>query len=73
MRPVPRLDISPAATVEFNPGKMHLILIGLRKPIVLGQRFPMTLTFAEGTIGIEVYVQGMGAEGMQGSMHDGTP
>jgi periplasmic copper chaperone A len=43
---------------------MHIMLIGLKKPLTAGQSFPLTLTFAKaGTRTVEVAVEKIGAEG----------
>jgi copper(I)-binding protein len=62
MRPVHGVDIAPGATVELKPSGMHLMLIGLKRPIVQEDLVPVTLTFADGTaLVIDVYVEAVGA------------
>jgi copper(I)-binding protein len=46
MRPVEGLDIPAGATVALAPGHMHLMLMGIDRPLVAGERFPLTLHFS---------------------------
>lgn len=48
MQEVPALEIAPAATVQFKPGGYHLMLFGLKKPLVVGDQVDFTLNFANG-------------------------
>jgi len=67
MREVASLDIPPGKEVALNPGGYHLMLVGLKKPLVEGTRVPLTLRFAHaGAIDVEAAVQSMsaGAAGM---------
>jgi periplasmic copper chaperone A len=62
MRPIDGVDIAPGATVTLKPGGSHLMLIGLRKPLLREDMVPMTLVFAGGkTLAVEFYVEAMGA------------
>jgi len=62
MRPVQGVDIAAGATVKLELGGIHLMLIGLRKPLLQEQMIPLTLAFAGGkTVAIELYVEAMGA------------
>ena len=45
MRPIDRLDIAAGASVELKPGSYHIMLIGLTKDLVAGDKFQLTLTF----------------------------
>jgi copper(I)-binding protein len=47
MEPVTGLVIKANDAVAFAPGGLHIMLTGLRRPLVLGQSFPLTLTFAK--------------------------
>ncbi len=68
MRPSQGLDIPAGANVELNSGGVHLMLIGLNRPLKQGDKFPMTLMFAGGeTAAIEINVEAMGAAA---STHD---
>jgi periplasmic copper chaperone A len=45
MREVSVLHVAPGEKVEFAPGGMHVMLMGLKKPLVEGQRFDLELQF----------------------------
>ncbi|WP_234554218.1 copper chaperone PCu(A)C [Thermus caliditerrae] len=49
MRPLPYVDIPPRSKVEFRPGKYHLMLEGLKRPLKAGEKVELTLRFADGT------------------------
>ncbi|WP_201738514.1 copper chaperone PCu(A)C [Thermus thermamylovorans] len=49
MRPLPHLDIPPGGRVEFRPGRYHLMLEGLRRPLQAGERVEIVLKFQDGT------------------------
>jgi periplasmic copper chaperone A len=56
------LPIPAGRSVLLKPGNYHVMLIGLKRPLVAGETFPLTLTFANaGNISITVPVQAMGA------------
>ncbi len=58
MRPVAALAIPPGGSVALAPGRYHLMLEGLKRPLVSGQRAPLTLTFAHaGPVKIELEVR----------------
>ena len=62
MRQVNGLEIKPGETVEFKPGGMHLMFVGLRQPLAQGQTVKGTLVFEKaGTVAIEFAVQAVGA------------
>ncbi len=44
MRPAGAIDIPPGAT-GLEPGGLHVMLMGLKAPLVEGESFPLTLTF----------------------------
>jgi copper(I)-binding protein len=57
MRHVPTVDCPPRTTVEIQPGGLHLMLIGLKRPLVAGMDFPLQLHFQEaGTVTVQVHV-----------------
>jgi periplasmic copper chaperone A len=69
------LSIPAGGSVVLKPGSYHVMLIGLKKPLTAGEKFPLTLTFEKaGTISVTVPVQAMGAMedkgGGMGDMHD---
>jgi periplasmic copper chaperone A len=61
-------------TVSLQPGGYHIMMIGLHQPLVAGQSFPLTLTFAHAapaTVTVTVRPIGAAAVGhdsMSGSM-----
>jgi periplasmic copper chaperone A len=62
MREVPSVDLEPAAKVSFKPGEMHMMIVGLKQPLVQGQTFPLALQFEKaGNIEVTVPIQGIGA------------
>lgn len=64
MRPIAGVDIPAGQKVILAPGGLHIMLIGLKKPLMAGQSFPLTLTFAKaGTRTVEVAVEKIGAAG----------
>jgi periplasmic copper chaperone A len=64
MRPIASIDISPGQPVTLAPGGMHIMLVGLAKPLKAGQTFPLTLTFEKaGARTVNVAVEKIGAMG----------
>jgi periplasmic copper chaperone A len=50
LEPVPDgVEVGPKSEVEFGPGGLHLMLVGLKKLLRTGDAFPVTLNFADGT------------------------
>ena len=39
------IDLAPDASVVFAPGGMHVMLLGLTKPLVRGEQYPLILRF----------------------------
>jgi copper(I)-binding protein len=74
MRPVGALPVAQDKPLTFAPGGYHVMLINLKHPLLVGQRFPLTLTFQNaGPIQTSVLVKGAGAGGsmqMGGPGHD---
>ncbi|HEY7609701.1 MAG TPA: copper chaperone PCu(A)C [Alphaproteobacteria bacterium] len=61
MRPVGPVALAPGATVEFKPGGLHVMLMGLAKPLKEGDRLKLVLTFEKaGTIEVEAVVEKAG-------------
>lgn len=61
------IDILPGAMVEFKPGGYHIMLMGLENSLKQGNKFSLTLHFADQTTNtIDVIV---GAQGKQGAHH----
>ncbi len=62
MRPVVELELAPghaaATRHDAHDGGIHLMLIGVSKPLVEGERFPLTLKFKRGgEVDVNVVVQ----------------
>ena len=45
MREVAVLHVASGEKVEFAPGGLHVMLMGLKKPLVAGQKFELELLF----------------------------
>ena len=61
MRPVAIVPIPPHQTVTLSPGGYHIMLMGLKQPLVAGENFPLTLTFAHAApVTVDVKVQAVG-------------
>ena len=48
MREVDGVDVPAGATVAFEPGGYHVMLLGLAEPLVAGESFPIDVAFAGG-------------------------
>ncbi len=71
MRPVTALPIPAGASVTFSPGSYHVMLTGLRRALVAGERFPLTFRFEhEQPITVEVLVRAIGRD-ISGTDHTG--
>lgn len=56
------LEIPAGAAVTLAPGGLHLMLIGLKRPLTKDTRVPLTLVFEKaGSIDVELAVEAMGA------------
>jgi protein SCO1/2 len=45
MQPAARVEVKPGQSVEFKPGGYHIMLVGLTRDAMVGQRIPVTLQF----------------------------
>ena len=54
MRPVDAIQVTPGTDVKLQPGGLHVMLLDLKSPLKLGDKFPLTLKFERGG---EVQVQ----------------
>ena len=62
MRHVEGIDIAPGAEVSFAPGRTHVMLMGLKKPLKQGEHFTLTLTLERaGDMKVDVPVAGVAA------------
>lgn len=63
------LAVPAGGSVTLKPGSYHMMLLGLKKPLVAGQSFPLTLTFAKaGNISVTVPIRAIGATGGNAGM-----
>lgn len=62
MRPVAGIELKRRASVQLKPGGLHVMLMGLRRPLKEGEHIKLVLTFERaGTIEIEARVEKAGA------------
>lgn len=62
MRPVAGIELKRRAAVQLKPGGLHVMLMGLQRPLKEGERIKLSLTFERaGTIDIEARVEKAGA------------
>ena len=62
MRAVPSVEVRPGGRLELKPNGYHLMLLDLKQPLKVGEKFPLTLTFKRGGgVLISVVVEDMGA------------
>jgi copper(I)-binding protein len=47
MRQLEGIDIPAGQTVELRPGGLHVMFVGLTRPLQTGATFPLTLRFAK--------------------------
>lgn len=58
MRPVEAIEIAPGEPTLLQPGGLHVMLMGLKAPLRLGESFPMTLVFERaGRVEVEVKIE----------------
>lgn len=48
MRQVESIEVNAGGRAVLEPGGKHLMLIGLKQPLVAGQQFPLILEFEKG-------------------------
>jgi hypothetical protein len=48
MQQIESVEVPAAGKVEFKPGGNHVMLFGLKQPLVAGESFPITLQFENG-------------------------
>jgi periplasmic copper chaperone A len=62
MRELHSVDLESGAKVSFKPGDMHMMIVGLKQPLVQGQTLSLALQFEKaGNIEVTVPIQGIGA------------
>jgi periplasmic copper chaperone A len=47
MRALTALECPPGATVKSEPGGLHVMLLGLSRPLLAGMEFPLSLRFRD--------------------------
>lgn len=58
MRPVKAINVLPGKPTAIAPGGLHIMLIGLKQPLIAGKTFRLTLTFERaGSVEVQVQVQ----------------
>lgn len=68
MRKIDAIEVAPGEPTMLRPGGLHIMLIGLKKPLVVNQTFPLTLKFEKaGETSVQVTVRGKDAGAMPNS------
>ncbi|HMT93274.1 copper chaperone PCu(A)C [uncultured Thiothrix sp.] len=49
MRKVEKIDLPAGKTVALKPGSFHIMLIGLKQPLKVGETVDLSLSFEDGT------------------------
>jgi hypothetical protein len=63
MRAVEGIKVPAGKRVVLAPKGTHIMLMGLAKPLVAGETFPLELRFAKaGTVGVTVLVRSAGSD-----------
>jgi len=58
MRPVAGIDVAPGTPTRLQPGGFHIMLLGVRTPLIAGATIPLTLTFEKaGSVTLDVPVR----------------
>jgi copper(I)-binding protein len=66
MREVAAIELPAGQTVDLKPGGWHLMFVGLKAPLAVGQSFPVRLVFEKaGIVTVEVKVEVLGAADMR--------
>lgn len=64
MRRIDGVDVEPGTPVVFQPGGLHIMLIGLKQPLVAGTSFELTLVYRDaGPVKVTAEVMPAGADG----------
>ena len=71
MRRVESVELAPDTPVILEPGGLHLMLFGLKEPLVEGKRYSLSLEFARmGNVEVEVLVRASDAVGTGYPSHE---
>jgi hypothetical protein len=58
MRELNAVEVPAGQSVAFEPGQLHLMLMGLKQPLKAGTTVPLTLKFEKaGTLNVELKVE----------------
>jgi iron complex outermembrane receptor protein len=69
MRPLQEVAVAPGRTVKIEPGGIHLMLVGLRRPLVSGAPVPLTLEFRRaGKVQVQLSVESRDVAGLENEM-----
>lgn len=72
MRPVADIPVPAGGAATLQPGGLHLMLMGLNRPLAVGESVPVTLRFERaGSVTVNLAVQAAGARGAGGHGHGG--
>ena len=66
------LPVAANGSVELKPGSYHVMLIGLKKPLKVGETIPLTLDFEKAgkvSLTVPVWAMGAGHDDMPGMGH----
>ncbi len=69
---IPAIELPANSTTELKPGGLHIMFIGLEKPLEAGRRFPLKLVLekaGEVTLDVEVRATGAGPAMQHGTGH----
>ncbi|RAS19082.1 hypothetical protein DFO50_102241 [Microvirgula sp. AG722] len=70
MRRVDGVSVEPGQRVALQPGSYHIMLIGLKKPLLAGESFPLTLHFKRaGDVRVDVKIEATTSEAPAADAH----
>ena len=56
------IEVAPGTPTILQPGGLHVMFMGLKKPLIEGEKLPLPLVFEKaGEVDVEFVVQGVGA------------
>jgi hypothetical protein len=68
MRAVPSIPVPAGRAVTLAPGGLHIMLMGLKRPLAAGDSFPLTLTFERAPpVTVDVPVRAIGGAAAGGA------
>ncbi len=74
MRQVDGIELPAGKTVELKPGSYHVMFIGLKAPLKVGDSFPVKLKFEKaGEVVVSVSVSASGEMAMHGAASGAKP